>query len=150
MQDSAWLYLIGPLAGLGALVVGLSVVPATISRLGWSALAAAHGAADRPQGVSYIVRSARFGGFFAAYNNAVRVVFTPRGAHLSMVLPFMLGHRPFMLPWAALVREGREPAWFGERYVVEFDDPAGRVVLRLPVAAQAALRAARGPGPAAA
>lgn len=145
MHDSVWPYLIGPFAGLGALVLGLSVVPATISRMGWSALAAAYGVGARPPGLSYIVRSARFGSFFAAYNNVVRVVFTPQGTHLSMVFPFMLDHRPFMLPWSGLVREAHEPAWFGERYVVEFADPAGRVLLRLPVAAQAALRAARGP-----
>jgi hypothetical protein len=41
------------------------------------------------------------------------------------------------------VSEARESAWFGERYVVEFDDPAGKVRLRFPVKVEAALHAAR-------
>jgi hypothetical protein len=142
MNNPALAYLLVPLGVLGMLLLGWTIVPAIIAKMGWSALAAAHGTTFKPAGPRHTARHARFAGLLAGYNNVVRVAFLPQGAHFSVAFPFMAGHQPFLLPWSSLAREALEPAWFGERYVVEFDDPGGRVRLRFAAAVQPALRAA--------
>jgi hypothetical protein len=57
---------------------------------------------------------------------------------------FRVGHRPFLLPWASVTKTELKRGFLGTRYELAIDDPAGRIRLWLPPAAEAALVAARG------
>jgi hypothetical protein len=143
MPPSGTIYWLLPLVALPAFALSFIAVAYSISRMGWSDFAARHDTSMAAHGPSMIARSLRFDRFFASYNNAVRVSFLPGGLHFSVLFPFSAAHRPFLLPWSSVTRAEREPAWFGERYVVELDDAAGRIRIRFPVAAQALLEAGR-------
>jgi len=146
-MEGALISWLGPAAGalftLVVLIAAIGLVGLMISRIGWHAFAARY-ASDLPAGEpSFIVRNTRFGGTLASYNNAVRASFLVEGVRLGMLFPFSPGHRPFVVPWSSVRRAGLTPVLWGQRYVVEIEDEAGTIRLRLPPAAQAAVEARR-------
>jgi hypothetical protein len=144
MNDPEYLVWLAPLGGLlffAALWLGVCF---GVAGSGWQKFARRYATTVAPVGRYFTARSARVGGLFGSYRNAVRVVFMPEGIHFSVMFLFRPGHRPFMLPWGSLAKAELKRGFLGSRYEIEIRDEAGPIRLWLPLAAQGAMAAARG------
>lgn len=109
------------------------IVGASISRDGWRSFAERYPANNRPTGHTYVSPRTRFGGFYARYNNVVRVIFTEDGVYFSTFFLFRPFHPPFLVPWQSVVRAERERGFFGNRYRLDVEDDAGEIHVTLPL-----------------
>lgn len=41
----------------------------------------------------------------------LRVAMTEEGLHLRIRIPFLMVHRPLLIPWTAIARSGEPPSW---------------------------------------
>lgn len=117
-----------------ALWAGISL---GLAGAGWRAFARRHPATTMPTGPAYTAWYARFRSRFAGYRNVVRVACLPQGLHCSAMFLFRLGHPPFVVPWASVVRAEHQALFTGSAYELEIEDSAGSMRLRLPPAAAA-------------
>jgi hypothetical protein len=119
------------------------VVVFLISRTGWAGFARRYATTVKPASRGFFARHASFGFPLGGYNNVVYVTFMPEGMHARATIPFNIGHRPLLLPWQSVASVSRKRMFFIDGLLVRLETDAGRLTLTLPVAAQAALEAAR-------
>jgi hypothetical protein len=136
-------YILAPLGTLCLLVAGWTSVCFLISRLGWAPFARSYASSVTPSGPAFSASHASFGHGFDSYRNVLRVSFMPQGIHVRTIFPFQIGHRPMLLPWQGLVSAEVKRTLFGQRLLIKVRGETGFLNMTLPVAAQAALEAAR-------
>lgn len=92
-----------------------------ISRIGgWHRLAKAFRTeVERP---GRATRTSMRCGAFGRYNGCVYVGALPEGLHVSMMLPFSVGHPPVLLPWQSLRVVQRQNDFLGSRTQVAVGD----------------------------
>ena len=76
---------------------------------GWRELAGDYPGEHSASGETFRFQSARLGRW-AGYNNVVQVTAGLAGMHLSVFLPFRIGHPPIFIPWSDL-RATPERSW---------------------------------------
>jgi len=102
-----------------------------ISQMGWRSFANRYPAQTRPTGSAYNSPSAWFG-LLGSYRNVVRVIFTDAGVYFYVLFLFRAFHPPFLVPWESVKRVEKLDGFFGRKYSLGIDDPAGKIRLRLP------------------
>jgi hypothetical protein len=103
-----------------------------ISLCGWRSFAARYPAPIRPAGKSFHCSRAQFGSL-SSYNNVVRVILTDNGIYFSVSFLFRAFHPPFLLPWESVKSVEKQEGFFiGSYYLLEAQESAGRIRVRLP------------------
>ena len=69
-----------------------------LSRLGWSSYSSKYGVSKKTKGVTYPMRSGTFG--LVNYRNCLNLTITDKGLYTSVLFPFRIGHKPFIVPWS--------------------------------------------------
>ncbi len=97
----------------------------------WRSFSDRYPAQTRPTGRAYTAPT-YWVGKMPFYRNCVRVVFTDSGVYFYMMFLFRAFHAPFLLPWKNVKRVEKGHGVFGNFYLLEIQDGAIRVRLRLP------------------
>jgi hypothetical protein len=97
---------------------------------GWSSFAKRYPAQTRPDGSAY---SVSMWTYCNVHGNArgLRVIFTDTGIYFYKTFPSRLAHPPFLLPWESVKRVEKGYGFFGEYYILEIENAAGKLQLDL-------------------
>lgn len=89
-----------------------TLIVVAISRLGgWAALAGQYPAPGPATGRTFSMRSAKFG-LFSSYRNCLTVSLSLSGIHMQPMIVFRVGHKPILIPWAAVEGVSRQNFFF--------------------------------------
>ena len=117
-----------PLLSLGF----FSLISFMLSRMGWCSFAERYPAKTRPTGMSYASPRSWFGRMGPSYSNVVRVTFTDAGVFFNAMFLFRAFHSPFLVPWASVRSVEKKDGFWGKRYRLDIEDPAGEIHVLLP------------------
>jgi hypothetical protein len=108
-----------PVAFVGVWCLALHVVAA---KGGWKRVGARHPARFTPP--ADLLRRRLIGTFGRmSYNHTLTVGVLSEGLYLATSGPFVVGHRPLMIPWSAIRRPRRERFLVWTFAAFEVDDP---------------------------
>jgi hypothetical protein len=105
-----------------------------IAQMGWRSFSSKYPIRSRPPGRVYRSPVTTFG-FFSSCGNVIRVIFTDAGIYFYVSFPFRAFHAPFLLPWASVRRVEKKEGFFRRGYLLEIEDTAGKIRVRLPLKA---------------
>jgi hypothetical protein len=99
-----------------------------MAHVGWAKLARCYRAYESFDGEKRFFRSAQVGR--SSYRNCLTTGVSPRALHLSVLLPFRVGHPPLQIPWGDI--SAQDTHWLlGRGYELRFR-LVPEVTMRLP------------------
>ena len=126
MDDSTIALLFAFLFPIAFLAMWCGIVFALGAFGGWRRLARAYRATGEPGGESFHWQTGRVGS--VPYRHMLNVQAAASGIHLSVPLPFRVGHPDLMIPWSAVHDEQHAKVW--GREVTRFEvGQVGRIEL---------------------